>query len=173
MRRRTEMFKINIFLRLIFQSVCMVHTFLRCPRGWNGGAQLKGTIYWIYFIMNKAFVWGAPMLNRGPESRARFELSGQRHHRIHAPFHIHLVPQTGGPSHLSFWLSSVSSKSAYNHRSSAGFYVQKNKPSFSALYVEEEEKAWNCDCFHLLAGLPGKVKCNWNCTFNKIYMYWK
>lgn len=81
-----------------------------CPPCWNGDVELKGTMRWIYFIMNKAFVWGAHILNWCPESKSSFELSGQRHHRTDALLHIHLVSHTGGPPHLSFWLSSVSSE---------------------------------------------------------------
>lgn len=29
--------------------------------------QLKGTMCYIYYIMNKAFVWAAHILNSGPE----------------------------------------------------------------------------------------------------------
>lgn len=89
--------KIHIHF-LVFWCTSMLCSVLESvlPVCWNS-VQLKGTMCWIYFNMNKAFVWGAHILNRGPESRSSFELSGQRHHRTDALFRIHLVPHTEGP----------------------------------------------------------------------------
>lgn len=131
------------------------------PVCWNGGVQLKGTMWWIYFIMNKAFVWGAHILNGGPESRSSFELSGQRHHRTDALFHIHLVPHTGGPSHLSFWLSSDFFKGlAGTIGHLEAFMWRKTNVVFLFLLLTLGEELHRGEGFHLLPWLPATVKNN-------------
>lgn len=69
-----------------WKHFCMSDGFIGTCSGIDR-AQLKGTMWWIYFIMNKAFVWAAHILNSSPESSmSSFELSGQRHHRTDALF---------------------------------------------------------------------------------------
>ena len=65
-----KIFKLCPFVWYDFRHIDSLSGAWKCPPCWSG-VQLKGTMWWIYFIMNKAFVWGARILNGGPESRVR------------------------------------------------------------------------------------------------------
>lgn len=121
---------------------------LPCLLNWWCSAQRNNVV--VYFIMNKAFVWGARTLNGGPESRSSFELPGQRLHRTDAPFRIHLVPHTGCPSHLSFWLSSISFKGlAGTIGHLEAFMSRKTNMFLSSLFIlgEEPHTGWRLPLF--------------------------
>lgn len=121
--------------------------------------QLKGTMWWIYYIMNKAFVWAAHILNSGPESStSSFELRSKTSQNwrgvSHSSCTSHQRPVTFVLLIVLHFFKGLAG--TIGHLSS--FYVEGGKKKFLVLPFTLGKELPRAEGFHLLAWLHAIIK---------------